>query len=217
MEDDLTGSQRAADSQLLRVIQDSLDEAFRRSGSWLLCAVGCSFCCTEGPFPITLLDAERLQRGWRALAAADPERAARIRNRADEAFAKIASLQYPGNTETGCLEGAGAEEDLYHNRFKGIPCPVLDLETGACQIYEHRPVCCRVHGPALSLDGSPIKPCVLNYQGASEPEIEQCRVDISPGRVAEAAFEEFVAHGGAPGRTIISYAVSSAGLAGQKQ
>ncbi len=212
----MSASGRTADSKLLRVIQDSLDEAFRRSGEWVQCRAGCSSCCREGPFPITMLDAERLQRGWRILAAREPERAERIRGRADEAFAKITALRYPGDQQSGCLEGPSAEQELYTQRFKGIACPVLDPESGACQIYEHRPVCCRVYGAALSLDGSPIKPCVLNYQGVSDAEIERCRVDISPGPAAEAAFEEFAAQGGTPGRTTIAFAVSSAGLAHAK-
>ena len=45
------------------------------------------------------------------------------------------------------------------------PCPVLDPETGNCELYESRPMTCRVFGPPVrSEDGLGV--CELCFQGA---------------------------------------------------
>src|SRR5262245_48691064 len=90
------------DRLLLSGIADSMAEAARRSGAWLVCRPGCTECCM-GPFEITQLDARRLRSGLAALEAGDPIRAARIR-------ARVAAY---------------VEDDE-------AACPALDPETGCC-------------------------------------------------------------------------------------
>lgn len=137
------------DAELLRIIDNSLAEAARKSGAWLACRPGCFQCCL-GPFDITQLDARRLRLGFAALAARDPERAAALQARARH---------------------AGFDDDS--------PCPALDPSTGTCDLYDVRPMLCRVFGPAVR-QGDVIGACELCYEGATEDEIAACAVEMDP-------------------------------------
>ena len=60
-------SQVAADARLVQIVDRTMDEATRLAGAHLACHKGCAVCCF-GPFPITMADALRLQRGLQELA-----------------------------------------------------------------------------------------------------------------------------------------------------
>jgi Fe-S-cluster containining protein len=104
-----------------------------------------------GPFPITEDDAARLRNGLRELESFDPERAARIRGRARE----------------------WAESD-------DEPCPVLDPDTGTCDLYAARPLTCRTFGPPVRCASGALAICELCFDGATEEEIAACVVDLDP-------------------------------------
>ena len=122
------------------------------------CRSGCFGCCL-GPFPITWLDAARLRHGLDQLS--EPERG-RVQHRAMESVAALRDLGYPGDSNTGLLTFLHAEEILFAPPYLTLPCPVLDLETGACTLYEHRPIACRTYGLAITLDGKRMPHCPLN-------------------------------------------------------
>jgi Fe-S-cluster containining protein len=162
----------AADRRLLRVIGGQLREAARRAGEQLACKRGCFGCCV-GPFPITMLDAARLRRGLGRLAA---RRRERIVERAGEAWRWMRE-GYPGDAATGLLTDADA---VFDARWRMIPCPALNLETGGCELYAYRPVACRTYGPLVRIEGRDLPACSLNYRGVSEGERERMRVEIDP-------------------------------------
>src|ERR1051326_8137864 len=89
------------DQKLVQIVDAALAEAARKSSAWLACRKGCTQCC-HGPFPISQLDALRLQRGWRELEASDPERAQRVRGQARESVARL-TPDFRGNPKTGIL------------------------------------------------------------------------------------------------------------------
>src|SRR5215211_6615147 len=82
------------DRELIQIVDAAMAEAARKSGAWLVCRPGCYSCCV-GLFPISQVDAARLQQGLTDLAATDPARAVRVRQRAQAAANQIAgaSLQ----------------------------------------------------------------------------------------------------------------------------
>jgi len=92
------------DGELVQIIDAAMAEAVRRSGAWIACRPGCFECCI-GPFPITQDDARRLRAGLAVLESADADRAVRLRER--------------------IRVHVEAEEAL---------CPVLDPETGTCDL-----------------------------------------------------------------------------------
>src|SRR5713226_5493178 len=120
----------AGDRALIQIVDAAVAEAARRSGSWLVCRLGCTQCCI-GPFPISQLDALRLRRGLADLEAHEPARARNVRRRARESVARI-SGEFPGDAATGLLDEGEATEERFSGFADEEPCPALDLETGAC-------------------------------------------------------------------------------------
>jgi Fe-S-cluster containining protein len=159
------------EQRLLQIVDAAFVEARRRAGDWLQCGPGCGECCHR-PFPIAAADAARLRRG---LAAASAELAEDIRRRAGEAWARM-SRDFPGDLADGALTDDEAWREWFFGRMTGVPCPVLDLETQACRLYEYRPVACRLAGPAVRAGDGVFPPCHKNYVGASAEEVAACEV-----------------------------------------
>lgn len=142
------------DRDLVQIVDAALAEAVRKGGAWIACKAGCCECCL-GPFPITGSDARRLQVGLAELSVADPERAARVRARAERAAAL----------------GMGEDD----------PCPALDPEQGTCDLYSARPLTCRLFGPAVRWNSEAVGVCELCFVGASDEEIAECVVTVDDG------------------------------------
>jgi Fe-S-cluster containining protein len=189
------------DARQLRILDDGLSEARRRAGDAAVCRAGCFGCCL-GPFPITRQDAARLQRGLAAMKEREPDRAARIVERAAEAMLAMRD-EFPGHWSSGALDETRAAEDLYADRYQMIPCPALQLETGECELYKHRPVACRTYGLAVRIAEVDLTPCRLNYTGMTTAEIEQRRVELTIEPVDGPDYEE--------GQTVVAAALISAG------
>ncbi len=120
----------------------------------------------------------RLRQGLAALNASDPARAGVLAERATGYAAAIAAV-YPGNAGTGALDN----EDLLPDEWEDVPCPALDPDSGLCDLYEWRPVTCRVFGPAMRMEGGAIGACELCYHGATEETIAACAVEADPDGV----------------------------------
>jgi len=196
----------AKDQKLVQIVDAALADVTRRSGEWLVCRLGCTQCCI-GPFAINQLDAFRLRRGLANLAKRDPERAARIRERAREAVARLAP-EFPGDPASGILDEGAEAEQRFADFANDEPCPALDRETGACDLYESRPMTCRVFGPPVrSEDGLGV--CELCFQGASEEEIAACEMKLDPDDVESALLNELEKSTGVRGNTIIAFCLAT--------
>ena len=200
---------RAADRTLVRIVDQAMAEAARRSGAWLACRPGCTQCCL-GTFPITQLDALRLRDGLRRLRELDPARAARVLERAREAVGRYRE-RFPGDAETGVLSGSERAQEAFHDSTGDDPCPALDPQTGTCDLYEWRPITCRTFGPAVRAGGDALGHCELCYEGASPEQIESCQVDFDPDAVEPLAVQELERATGARGQTVVAFALTSAG------
>jgi Fe-S-cluster containining protein len=157
-----------SDAALIQIVDAALAEAARKAGPWLACRLGCTECCM-GPFPITLLDARRLRDGLAELATREPVRAARVRRRA-RAYRARFERDYPVDTVARLLADDGHADQE--------PCPALDPETGACDLYAARPIACRTFGPPIRFAGEDLGVCELCFQGASDEQIAACAVEI---------------------------------------
>lgn len=199
----------ARDRELVQIVDSALADAARRSGDWLVCRRGCTQCCV-GPFAINQLDAARLRRGLARLEKRDPQRAARIRERARQSLARI-QADFPGDRETGILaEDQESEEHFldFANFADDEPCSVLDPGTGTCDLYESRPLTCRVFGPPVRSgpeDGLGV--CELCYHGATPEEIAACEMEVDPGNLEPKLVEEVEQSTGVRGKTIVAFCV----------
>ena len=194
------------DQKLIQIVNAALDDAARRSGEWLVCRPGCTQCCI-GVFSINQLDALRLQRGLADLERREPERAARIRQRARESVRRLSS-EFPGDPVSGVLHEGEEAEQQFADFANDEPCPVLDPETGYCELYESRPMTCRVFGPPVrSEDGLGV--CELCFHGASEKEIAACEMRPDPNDLESRLLADLEKSTGRPGNTIIAFCLAS--------
>ena len=132
-----------------------------------------------GPFNISQLDARRLREGMRHL---EPERAARVRERARQSWSRIAA-DFPGDPATGLLDEGEEAKRRFETFADDEPCPALDPQTGLCDLYAARPITCRTFGPPVRCGPDSLGACELCYQGASDAEIAACEVELDHGNL----------------------------------
>jgi len=165
------------DSELVQIVDIALTDAALRAGPMLACRPGCTQCC-HGAFAINALDAARLQSGMQSLETADPHTAEAIRDRARTWIAEQAS-DFPGNLDTGILGTSEEDQTRFEDFANDAPCPALNPQTGLCDVYEFRPMTCRVFGPPVRVAGGEgLACCELCFIGASPDEIAACEMPL---------------------------------------
>jgi Fe-S-cluster containining protein len=193
------------DTKLIQILDAALADAAKSGGPWLVCRLGCTQCCI-GPFSINQLDAVRLQQGLSDLRRRAPERAARVRKRALQSVHRLSS-SFPGDPATGLLDDSPRGQELFTGFANDEPCPALDPETGACELYESRPMTCRVFGPpVMSEDG--LGACELCFDGASDQEIAACEMIPDPDNYENTLVEELEAATRLRGNTIVAFCLA---------
>ena len=194
----------AADGALIQIVDAALANATRRSGEWLLCRPGCTQCCV-GVFAINQLDAVRLQQGLSDLKKADPQKARRIRARARDSIRRL-SAEFPGDAKTGVLDEGPEAEESFAEFANDEPCPVLDPETGLCDLYDARPMTCRTFGPPVRSDGG-LGVCELCFHGATDEQIAGCEMVADPEDLEAKVLAKLEESQSARGRTIVAFCV----------
>lgn len=189
------------DSQLVQIMDAALADAARRAGPWLACRPGCTQCC-HGAFAINALDVARLKAGMQALHATDPHKAETIEQRAKAWIAEFGP-EFPGEATSGVLGTTEEEQARFEEFANDAPCPALNPATGLCDVYEWRPMTCRVFGPPVRMgDGEALGCCELCFVGASESEIAVCEMQ-APHELEERLVEET----GDAGATVVAFAL----------
>jgi Fe-S-cluster containining protein len=197
----------AADQRLIQIVDAALAETTRKSGEWLVCRKGCTQCCF-GPFAISQLDAVRLQKGLKDLTSSDPERAARIRERAQQAVKQL-SPTFPGDVETGILGENEDAEAAFAEFADEEPCPALDPATGACDLYKARPMTCRTFGPPVRSGAEEaLAVCELCYHGATDQQIADCEMAPDPDNLEEKLIAQTEELTGKRGNTIVAFCLA---------
>jgi Fe-S-cluster containining protein len=194
------------DQKLIQIVDSALADVTSKSGAWLVCQPGCTQCCI-GPFAINQLDALRLRRGLDDLEKRAPERADGVRERALDAVSRLGP-EFPGDAATGLLDEGEDAARRFVDFANDEPCPALDPETGNCELYEWRPMTCRIFGPPIrSEDGLGV--CELCFQGASDEEIAACELKADPNDLESALLAELEKKTGQRGNTIIAFCLAS--------
>ena len=145
-----------------RSILDRADAFFRSvmetQPENLQCGRGCSLCC-YGLFEVGSADIPILDEG---LSGLHPSRRQMIVRRAAEI---IAESRHPN-----LRESTPYEKDAFFARTASVACPNLD-DSGACMVYQHRPLVCRTFGLPLR-DGKRYlgDVCELNFNQASDQQ-----------------------------------------------
>jgi Fe-S-cluster containining protein len=163
-----------------------------------------------GVFAINQLDAVRLQQGLTRLEKTDPQRARRLRERARASIRRLAA-EFPGDAKTGELDPAvfdeGSEaEERFAEFASDEACPVLDPETGLCDLYDARPMTCRTFGPPVRSEGG-LGVCELCFHGATDEQIAACEMVVDPDDLESKVLEELDKAPGPRGQTIVAFCV----------
>lgn len=193
----------AADARLVAAVDEALAGAAARWERRVRCRVGCTTCCI-GPFDITVLDAARLLRGL----AEQPAIAVAVAQRARQAWDDMAP-EFPGDAARGILPDDDEARQAFFTRFGEMPCPALDPVTGACDLYEHRPLSCRTFGLPVRYGDELLAPCELNFRAASAADIEAAAVNPDPADEEGRLLATVAAGGGPVGDTIVAAVLAS--------
>ncbi|HTS36882.1 MAG TPA: YkgJ family cysteine cluster protein [Candidatus Solibacter sp.] len=192
------------DRKLIQIVDAALADTSRRSGEWLACRPGCTQCCI-GVFPINQVDVLRLKRGLAALEKQDSDRAQRVRRRARASLRRI-SAEFPGDIATGILGESEQQVSAFADFANDEPCPALDPQTGYCDLYDSRPMTCRVFGPPVqSEDGLGV--CELCFQGATDEQIAACEMKPDPDDLESKLLKDLEKNTGVHGNTIVAFSV----------
>ncbi len=194
----------ATDGALIQIVDAALADAAERSGEWLVCRPGCTQCCV-GVFAINQLDAARLRQGLADLEINDPARADRIHKRVRESIRRLSST-FPGNPKTGVLDESPEAEERFADFANDEVCPVLDPQTGLCDLYSARPMTCRTFGPPVrSEDGLGV--CELCFHGATDEQIAACEMIPDPTDLESKLLAKLEKSAVRVGRTVVAFSL----------
>jgi Fe-S-cluster containining protein len=116
------------------------------------------------------------------------------------------SPEFPGNAKTGVLDESSEAEERFAEFANDEPCPVLDPETGLCDLYDARPMTCRTFGPPVQSDGG-LGVCELCFHGASGEQIAACEMVVDPDDLESKLLAKLEKSNSSRGRTIVAYCV----------
>jgi len=190
---------------LKHIVDAALASATLRSGPHLACRPGCTQCC-HGVFAISHQDAARLRTGLQLLTASDATRATRLRTRVAESLSRLAPT-FPGDPTTGILTEDEEAAESFEDFGNDEPCPILDPDSGTCDLYQHRPILCRTFGPPARTEEGHLAHCELCYTQATPSQIAACELDPTlPAAIAQSD-DAFNLTNGLHGETLIAWAL----------
>ena len=196
----------AGDQKLIQIVDSALAETTRQSGDLLVCKKGCTQCCV-GVFAINQLDAARLQRGLAVLEKQDPARADEIRRRARDAWKELAA-DFPGDKRTGILDESEKGKKRFEDFANDEPCPALNPADGTCDLYQSRPMTCRVFGPPIRSEEG-LGACELCYHGVPDEKMEAYEMIPDPDDLEAHLLKKFEKTTRKRGNTIIVFCLAT--------
>ena len=155
-----------ADDNYKRILERAdqhFDSVLRAQPQNLQCGRGCSLCC-YGLFEIGSGDVPLIAEGLEKMKAAQRKKVIRK---------ALEIVDHPNLREC-----SPAEKEAFFERTQSTPCPNLD-DSGACMMYEHRPLVCRTFGLPLREGRKYLGDvCELNFHGATKQQQMQAAWDL---------------------------------------
>jgi len=190
----------ARDREFIQIMDASWADAARRAGPHLACRLGCTQCC-HGAFTINALDAARLRAGMDELRSTAPALAGAIELRAQAWIAEHGPA-FPGDPVTGQLGESEDDRLAFEDFANEAACPALDPATGRCDVYEWRPMTCRVFGPPVRMETGALGCCELCFTTATKEDIAACEMHV-PHALESSLLDEL----GDTFQTVVAYAL----------
>jgi len=114
------------------------------------CEVYCCDCC-YAVFDVTFIESVYINYHFnRSLARKERRQALRRAEKADRKFYQIKHKLQKMYID----QGKSPEEVLFHLAQERVPCPLLN-DKKLCDLYDRRPITCRVYGIPTSIGGTP--------------------------------------------------------------
>ncbi len=112
------------------------------------CTQGCSDCC-HALFDLSLVEAMYLNKAFEASVPYGKERSDILMRAAD---IDRQAVRMKRDFYRASKDGKDAEDIMLQAAHMRLPCPLLDANA-SCQLYEHRPITCRLYGIPLNING----------------------------------------------------------------
>jgi hypothetical protein len=113
-----------------------------------------------------------------------------------------ATRRRAGSTRTNRRASASSAATERGRARRSIP------GTGACDLYEARPLSCRAYGPPVRIGPEDLPPCRLCFVGAARREITRCRVEIDGAGLEDRLLRRLLRAGAPAGaETVIAFAL----------
>ncbi len=116
------------------------------------------------------------------------------------------AAEFPGNLKTGVLDEGPEAEECFAEFANDEVCPVLDPETGLCDLYDARPMTCRTFGPPVRTGGG-LGVCELCFHGASDEQIAACEMVVDSDDLEAKLLGRVEKTRGPCGQTIVAFCV----------
>ena len=170
-----------ADTKLIQIVDAALAEAARKSGDWPRAGPGC-----DAMLRGRVRDQSTGRGAFTARDVGSGEE--RSRKSGGDPAARTGIDKPPGKrfsrqVKTGILDDSDDAQARFEYFGNDEVCPVLDPATGLCELYDARPMTCRVFGPPVrsGSDGeNGLGVCELCYHGATDEQIEACEMKPDP-------------------------------------
>ena len=135
-----------------RSLADLADQAYERIrkeyAECVTCRVGCADCC-HALFDLTLIEALYLNRKFMELL--DESHRQQLEEKANRADRQIHKIKR--QAQKAIKKGKSEEQVLIELGDERVRCPLLN-DDNQCDLYEHRPLICRLYGVPLNIGGS---------------------------------------------------------------
>ena len=133
--------------------------------------------------------------------------AQRVHTRAAQSRTRLLA-EFPGDPATGLLFTEPQHEEAFADFANDEPCPVLDPDTGTCDVYAFRPVQCRTFGPPVRDEDDHLTVCELCFVDAPAEEVARCEMDQSWRQQEEALIENAEQQSALFGPTLVAFALA---------
>jgi len=151
---------------LIRAVEDAFACVKSEYGEQVKCRIGCADCC-HALFDITLIEAVYIHHHFTKLM--DEAKTAELIEKANSADRKIYRIKRNAfKASKGGVEDDKILEDIAKERVR---CPLLNSQD-QCDLYDYRPITCRLYGIPTAIKGKGHTCGISGFQaGTSYPTI----------------------------------------------
>jgi len=105
------------------------------------------------------------------------------------------------------LDESEQGQELFAEFANDELCPALDPHTGACELYESRPMTCRVFGPPVRSEAG-LGVCELCFGGATDEQIAACEMVPDPDDLEAELVMQLEETTSVRGNTIVAFCLA---------